>query len=159
MNKNVIIKLPSVADTGGVYAVLARLDGKQLFTFLAMPTQIMYERNSNYSSSNIRELNNPIIQFSGLDSHNMTINNLSLSTFVEKKSLHDYIDSLQKLSEPGVGEFVPPVLMFKWGNRLFSPCVITRFSKTETFWFRNGDLASATVSLSLMKVNETQIIK
>ncbi len=157
VNQSVLVTLPQAQNSQGTFSVISRLDGKAAWSFLAQPTEILYERNSNYSTSNsVGTL--PSLPYGNTDGWTCSIANLPLNTFWQGRSLSSYIDSLAAFGLPDANSFSPPVLAFIWGQRRFSPCVMTRFSKTEKLWFPNGDLAECAISFTLVEVPEDQVV-
>ncbi|MBW4636345.1 MAG: hypothetical protein KME30_32050 [Iphinoe sp. HA4291-MV1] len=157
VNQSVLVTLPQAQNLQGTFSVISRLDAKAAWSFLVQPVEISYERNSNYSFSNsIGTL--PSLQYGNTEGWTCTINNLPLSTFWQGRSLSSYIDALASLQHPDADNFSPPVLAFIWGQRRFSPCVMTRFSKTEKLWFPSGDLAECAISFTLIEVPEGQVV-
>lgn len=156
-NQLVLQSLPQAPTTKGIYALLARLDGKAVWEFLTMPNEILFDEGSSYASANAPGAS-PFLQFSGVSNEIMTIQNLPLSTIWEKKSLDAYIKALSSLAKPDPVTYSPPALAFRWGQKLFSPCLMGRFSRTETFWTPDGKLTEAKVSFSLTKIDESQLI-
>jgi hypothetical protein len=155
-NSEVINSLPQNKSTQGQYGIIAALDGSSVWKFLVMPTEISFERQASYgSSSTLRVV--PEQQWVRTEGWTMSISNLPLSTYWEKKNLTPYVEAIASCQESSKNS-APPVLMFKWGSRLFSPCVMTRFSRTEKLWFPSGDLAEASISFTLLQVPLAQVV-
>lgn len=156
-NSSVLAALPQVQNQQGIFSVLSRLDGKVAWSFLMQPTEMTYERNSNYAGSNaIGTIAS--LSYGNTDGWTCSINNLNLSSLAQRRSLLNYVNSLAALGVPDADAFAPPILALIWGQRRFSPCVLTRFSKVEKLWYPNGDLAECAVSFTLLEAPEDQIV-
>ena len=156
-NTLVLSTLPQVPRSGGQYAILARLDGLGAWRFLTMPTEINFERSSVYSASGAAGAI-PSQQWSRTEGWSMSIQGLPLSGLQQQRSLTAYIKALSALQDPDPGMYAPPVLAFRWGQRIHSPCTLTRFSSRESFWFPNGEVAQASVSFTLIEVPQSQVV-
>ena len=157
MNNSVLQTLPQAQRTQGQYAMLARLDGKSAWNFLVMPTEINWERAASYSASGAANAVTPYQQFNAVEGWTVSMS-FPLSGYWQEKSLTSYVDAIASLQKPDTGKLAPPILAFRWGQRSFSPCILTRFSKQESLWFSSGDLAECKVSIALVEVPENQII-
>lgn len=156
MNSNVLRSLPQTKQVKGEYATIARLDGKATWQFLTMPNEISWDRGANYSAVATPKF--PSNQYTRTDPWTLSISNLPLSTYWEEKSLTDYVAQLSALQIPDREKLSPPVLLWKWGQRLLSPCVMTRFSRTEDAWNGDGELLSCKISFSLLQVSDKILI-
>ncbi|MBW4635032.1 MAG: hypothetical protein KME30_24965 [Iphinoe sp. HA4291-MV1] len=157
VNSKVLTKLPQAIIGQGQYAMLARLDGVAVFEFITMPIELPWERALNYTASGAAGVIVPRQQFGSVEGWTLQIS-VPMSGRHEKKSLLSYVDSLAKLQIPDEDAVAPPILAFRWGTRSFSPCIMTRFSKTEKGWYPNGDLAECTVGFSLLEVPVSQVV-
>lgn len=156
MNPIVLQKLPQVTRSQGIYATIARLDGKAAWEFLTMPLEISWEGSANYSPANTPA--SPSYQYTKTDTWTLSISGLALSTIQSDRSLTDYVNQLANLRLPDAGKLTPPVLMWKWGQRLLSPCVLTRFTKLEDSWNNNGELMGCKISFSLLQVSDRNLV-
>lgn len=154
-NSQVIQSLPQIkAVQGGQYGILATLDGTSAWKFLVMPTKISFERQASYVGANTLSAT-PEQQWSRTEGWAISISGLPLSTYWEKRDLNPYVEAIAKFQE--AKNSAPPALMFKFGSRVFSPYVLTRFSKVESLWFPSGQLAEASLSFTLIQVPLTQV--
>lgn len=156
-NTLVLSTLPQVPRSGGQFAVLGRLDGLGAWRFLTMPLEIVFDRNSAYSPSGAAG-SVPSQQWNRTEGWSMSIQNLPLSGLHDQRSLTAYIQALAALQNPDPDMYAPPVLAFRWGQRVYSPCVLTRFTSRENFWFPNGEVAQANIGFTLIEVPKNQVV-
>lgn len=157
MNPEILKILPQAIASKGQYCTLARLDGLAAWKFLVQPTDIPSDRSYNYSESNtVGSI--PNMQPNRLDAWQVSIS-VPLSGLQQKKSLQSYIDAIASLLEPDKAKDSPPVLALVWGQRqIIAPCVMTKFSKKETLWYPNGEIAECAIGFSLTEVPISQVI-
>ncbi|NEP54146.1 MAG: hypothetical protein F6K65_37295 [Moorea sp. SIO3C2] len=157
MNQSLLYTLPRVVSSSPTWGKLVRLDNRGSWRFLFMPDQIQERVTYSYrTSGGMGFIQNQILE-SG--SKELTIPNLNVSTKHEKRSLQHYINSLESLGEPIPGLFSPPVLALTWGSRtLISPCIVTDLQVTQRDWYSNGELATATIRLTLRQVPRDQVV-
>ncbi|NEO43204.1 MAG: hypothetical protein F6K55_03400 [Moorea sp. SIO4A3] len=157
-NRKVLTNLPRVTSSAPAWAKLSRIDNLESWVFLYMPDQIQERTTFSYrDSGGMGYIPNQILD---RGSKELTINNLTISTKYERRSLQDYARSLENLGKPIPQLYSPPVLILTWGDRvLFKYCVLTSVQVTQQDWFSNGDLATATLSFSLKEVPKDQVVK
>lgn len=157
-NLNIIRKLPQANRNLGGFAKIYRLDGKSVWEFLYMPTEISYQKRANYSASGAPGFTQHL-QFVNTDNETLNINNLPINTVWQDKKLQEYVKELGDLTEADPIALSPPVLGFSWNARRFIPCVLEDFSVTEKSWFPSGDLSACTISFTLKKIPQNQIVQ
>ncbi len=156
LNQRILNQLPQAGRDKGEYARISRLDGRASWEFLLLPAEITFERNATYSKSGaVGAFQN--YQFASIDTWSLGISNLPLNTIYERKDLEGYINQLANLAVPDTQALAPPILVWRWNNRVLSPCVLVNFSKVEKLWFPDGSLAQANISFSLQQVPVNQI--
>lgn len=156
MNVNQLAKLPNATPSQGKYASISRLDGKLSWEFLVMPLEITWSRSSNFATAD-----NPVFptpQYKSTEGWTLTFNDIPLLTTRANKNLTDYVNQLSSLELPDPAKLSPPALLFKWGQRILSPCRMTRFAKKETDWNSDGELQGCNVSFTLIQVSDKIIV-
>ncbi|NEP08994.1 MAG: hypothetical protein F6K14_01830 [Symploca sp. SIO2C1] len=162
----VIKSLPSNrSKRKGKTATLARLDGKEEWRFMLMPVEISRSRDADYSPSNTMG-NLPEQQWQRTRGWTVKINNLPVDGLYWNKSITEYVNAIASYQVPKSGkrekeqEPSPPVLLLQWGKRIIlSPCIMTSFRCIEKNWFPDGDLATASLSFTLMEIPISQIAR
>ena len=157
MNETVISLLPQAPRVSASYATIARLDGRVSWRFLVMPLEIGFNRPINYSPSGVPGRIQRLA-FGGLGNWVMSVNSLPLSTRYQERSLSPYINSIANLAEPDKAAKSPPILLFRWAEKLFSPCLLSDFSYVETWWHSDGSTAEAKISFSLTQIPASQVV-
>ncbi len=152
MNIKVLNALPRDKSVNAEFAMIARLDGKAVWEFLLLPTEIQWSRGISYQPSNTSG-NIPILQFA-------SVNGWSISMSVPVGSndvlIGNHVSNLAKFMEPQPS--TPPILFWKWGNKQLSPCVMTKCDRTESRWTKDGQLLECKLDIGLVQINERQLI-
>jgi hypothetical protein len=173
MNPEVIKTLPTIQRVKATYAGISRLDGKGSWKFLLQPTEINYETAANYATANSPATEMQFVQWRNNENLTLSINNLPISgrSIISPANKNDeparrqarliekYIDELAAFLKPVEKGKAPPVLAFVWGARSHSPCVMTRFQRTEQDWYPDGSLAGCLISFTLLRVPLDQLIQ
>jgi hypothetical protein len=142
----------TVSTTSGNYALIARLDGKEVWEFLLQPTELQWSHSSSYQPSGASG-SIPILQFSSYSGWAVSMN---FPLYGNDRNITNYVERLSSLLIPENGS--PPVLFWQWGERSLSPCVMVKFDRTENNWTSSGQLLSCKIDLTLVQVNEKQLI-
>lgn len=157
MNRDLIAQLPQSDRKKAAYATLAPLTGKGAWQFLVIPAEMKFKRESDYSSDNtVGGVNT--LQWSTTNDWELTITNMPLSGLLQNKKLDAYVDAIASFLVPQQ-KSPPLILALAWGAKVFSPCVMSAFSRTEKLWYPDGSLAECLISFTLNKVSESQIVR
>ncbi|NEO59315.1 MAG: hypothetical protein F6J98_02445 [Moorea sp. SIO4G2] len=156
-NQRLLRSLPEANPKNPSWASLVRWDGKGRWDFLYMPSRMTKEVTASYRSVGGTGGYQSQV-FENLKKE-FVIPGLNLSTKIEKRSLTDYLDDLEKLIQPIPKYHSPPVVAFTWGGRsIISPCVLISIREEQDDWFSDGQQAGVSLSLTLRKVPRDQVV-
>ena len=156
MDNKLLESLPTVTVDKPVFGRITRIDNLGQWKFMVMPLQMTTSVRASYrGSGGIGVIQSQ--QFQNY-SEELRIPSINFSTKYARRDLGSYVDTFKELVKPVEGLFSPPVVAFSWGQQVFSPCVITDSSVIETDWFGNGVLAACTMSITLLKVPQGQVV-
>lgn len=129
-------------------------DGVPLFEFLYNPESISISTPINYQETSIPYTKTPQVNYVSGGAQTLTISDIYLDSYEDKKSLQPILDKLTSLREPTKQNGLmlsPPVLYFKWGEYSSFPCVLTQLDYTITNRI-NGYPVRARLNLSFKEV-------
>jgi hypothetical protein len=152
MNITLLQTLPRKDSSIAKYATISKLDGTSAWRFLLMPRELNFKRNINYQSTST-STNIPILQFASLEGWNLTA---TIPLYSREYDITEHALSISKLMEPD--PITPPILTWRWGNRLLSPCIMTQCDRTEFDWFPDGRLRGCNLAIGLAEVNEKMLV-
>ena len=156
MNRKAFNGLPTVNPSfeRPTYGMLSRIDGKQRFELLLMPKELTVERSGEFpvTSNGI----NPFVTWSGEQPEIMSFT-VPIAGYPDK-DVTAYSDKLMDLRKPDPQKKTPPLLIWRWGQRTFTPCIMPSCSRREFDWYPSGKLKSCEVSITLLKVNRNSVV-
>jgi hypothetical protein len=129
-------------------------EGVPLFEFLYNPESVSISTPINYQETAIPYTTTPQVNFVSGGAQTLTISDIYLDSYEDKKSLQPILDKLTSLREPTKQNGLllsPPVLYFKWGEYSSFPCVLTQIDYTITNRI-NGYPVRARLNLSFKEV-------
>lgn len=156
VDRSVLNRLPDVVAPTPTYGRIVRRDNQGDWKFIVMPTEIQTRHTSSYRASG----SIGVMQSQQFQNYNeeLSIPRVTFSTKYANKDLRQYVQSFINLIKPISSALSPPVLAFAWGQYVFNPCVITQATVTEKDWYSNAALATCTLSITLLKVPEDQVV-
>jgi hypothetical protein len=128
--------------------------GSSVFEFLYNPESVSISTPINYQETTIPYTVSPQMSYVSGGAQTLTISDIYLDTYFEKKSLQPLLDRLTKLREPSRKRgliFSPPTLFFKWGEYRSFPCVLTQLDYVITNRI-NGYPVRAKLNLTFREV-------
>lgn len=153
MNTKVYNALPRDKSLSPSYAAIARLDGKSIWEFLLLPTEIKWAKAASYQASNTAG-NIPIAQY---NQTSPWVVSLSVPLYTgQPVTLTEYAEKLSALLIPENG--APPLLSWQWGQRKLSPCVMTQCDRAESNWSKDGQILSCRLDIQLSEVSQKLVV-
>jgi hypothetical protein len=132
-------------------------DGSPLVEFLYNPESISISMPVNYADVGIPYTETPQVFYVNGGSQTLTISDIYLDTWDDKKSLQPILDRLTDLRKPIKQNGVmrsPEILYFKWGQYSSFPCVLTQLDYNITHRI-NGYPVRAKLNLVFKEVPNT----